>query len=179
MERLEPKPELLVGRSTEVVKGAEQKARELLGRHPSLVAGEVVDLIAKREAALALQEYGKNRLDGHANDNYSQHPGLTAYLTRQGCERIVKMCEREGYPIPDTQIEEVTPYLVALRLPIGVYSMGMGSAQFYQEASSDWEQSHRANKPFALDYNDVIRVEGKINELWQNVNFQWDGTPRT
>src|SRR3990172_2158458 len=121
MERLAPRPELLVGRSTEVAKGAEQKTRELLGRHQSLVAPEVVDLIAQRESALALQEYGKRRLDGHANDNSSQQPGLTAYLTPQGRERVVEMCEREGYTIPDTQIEEVTPDLLALRLPKGVY----------------------------------------------------------
>lgn len=178
MERLAPKPELLVGRSTEVAKGAEQRARELLGRHPSLVAGEVVDLIAQREASLALQEYGKRRLDGHANDNFSHQPGLTAYLTPQGRKRVVAMCEREGYAVPNTQIEEVTPDLVALRLPRGVYGMGMGGAQFYQEASSDWEQSNRAEKPFALGYDDVVRIEGDANELWQNVNYQWDGTPK-
>lgn len=176
MERLTPRPELLAGRSTEVAKGAEQRVRELLGRHPSLVASEVVDLIAQRETTLALQEYGNRRLDGHANDNYSQQPGLTAYLTRQGCERVVEMCEREGYAIPDTQIEEVTPDLVALRLPRGVYGMGMGGAQFYQEASADWKQSNKADKPFALGYNDVVRIEGEANELWQNVNYQWDGT---
>ena len=179
MERFEPKPELLVGKSTEVAKGAEQRARELLGRHPSLVAKEVVDLIAQRESALALQEYGERRISGHANDNSSQQPGLTAYLTRQGRERVVEMCEREGYPIADTQIEEVTPDLVALRLPRGVYNMGMGGAQFYQEARADWEQSYKADRPFTLAYNDVVRIEGNANELWQNVNYQWDETPKS
>ena len=88
------------------------------------------------------------------------------------------MCEREGYAIPDTQIGEVTPDLAVLRLPRGVYGMGMGGAEFYQEANTDWEQSHRAEKPFALGYNDVVRIEGDANELWQNVNYQWDGAPK-
>ncbi|MBI2268398.1 MAG: hypothetical protein HYU80_03055 [Candidatus Blackburnbacteria bacterium] len=88
------------------------------------------------------------------------------------------MCEREGYPITETQIEEVRPDLVALKLPRGVYSMGMGGAQFYQEANADWKQSNRVDKPFALGYNDVVRIEGNANELWQNVNYNWDGTPK-
>jgi len=178
MERLAPRPELLVGRSTEVAEDAEQRARKLLGRHPTLVATEVVDLIAQRETSLALEEYGKRRLEGQANDNYSQQPGLTVYLTHQGSERVVEMCKREGYPITETQIEEVIPDLVALKLPRGVYGMGMGGAQFYQEASADWERSNRADKPFALGYDDVVRIEGNANELWQNVNYNWDGTPK-
>lgn len=178
MERSTPKPELLVGRSTEVAKDAAQEARGFLGRHSSLVAPEVVDLIAHREGASALQEYGKRRLDGHANDNFSQKPGLTAYLKPQGREKVAAMCEREGYPIADTQIEEITPHLIAIRLPRGVYGMSMGGAQFYQEADTDWEQSGRAEKPFALDYNDVVRIEGDSNELWQNVNYRWDGIPK-
>lgn len=178
MERLTPKPELLVGRSTEVAQDAEQRAREFLDRHPDLMAPEIADLIVQREAHLALQEYGKKRLEGHANDNRSKQPGLTAYLTLQGYERVVEICECEGYPIADTQIKKITTDLVALRLPRGVYSTGMGGIQFYQEANTDQSQFRGANKPFGLGYNDVVRVEGDANELWQNVNYQWDGTPR-
>jgi len=179
MERLAPRSVLLVGKSTEVAKYAEQKARELLGRHPGLVITKVANLIAQREATLALQEYGKKRLDGYANDDYSQQPGLTAYLTPQSLKRVVKMCEQDGNRITNIQIEEVTINLIALRLPRGAYVMGGGGAQFYQEANTDWEQSHTADKPFLLDYNDVVRVEGDANELWQNINYQWDGTPKT
>ncbi len=53
--------------------------------------------------------------------------------------------------------------------------MGSGGASFYLEASEDLRQSE---KPFALDYEDVVRVEGDADELWQNVHYNWDGTSK-
>lgn len=179
MERFKPRPEFLVGRSAKVSSVAEKKVRKLLSGHSDLVSPETVDLIVQREVALALQDYGEKRLRGYANDDYSQQPGLTAYLTPQGRERVVEMCEREGYPIVDAQIEEVTTDLIVLRLPRGIYHMGGGGAQFYQEVNTDWKQLNEANKPFTLGYDDVVRIEGDANELWQNAYYQWDGTPKT
>lgn len=177
MEKFNPKPGFLVGTSIEAARKAEQRVRELFGRYPTLVAEEVANLIAQREGIFALKEYVERRISGRANDNSSQQPGLTAYLTRQGCEIVVEMCKLGGYPIADTQIEEVTPDLVALRLPRGIYNMGRGNAKFYLEAEADWEQSREANKPFALGYNDVVRIEGDAaDEFWQNVNYNGDGT---
>ena len=178
MNELQPRPELLVGRSAEVAEVAGQRARELLTRHLGLVAPEVVELIAQREAGLAGQEYVRRRNEGKANDDYSQRPGLIAYLTPQGCQKVVETCKKAGYAIVPTQFERVNRNLVALQLPRGVYSIGGGGAKFYQEASDDWEFSNRAEKPFLLEYDDVIRIEGSADELWQNDTYQWDGTPK-
>lgn len=178
-EQSTPKTNLLVGRLTEVVQYAEQKVRELLGRHPDLVAPVVVDLIAQKEATLASQEYFKRRVDGYENDDYSQQPGLTAYLTPQGRDEAIKMCEHQGYSIAGAQIEEITPNLIALRFPNGIYNTSGGGANFFLEASGGWgECTNTPDKPFFLDYNDVVRIEGDSNELWQNIDYNWDGTPK-
>jgi len=140
---------------------------------------EVVELITQREAELTRQEYVRRRIEGKANDDYSQQAGLIAYLTPQGYEKAVEVCEREGYAIAATLIEKINPNLVAIQLPRGVYSIGGGGAKFYQEASDDWKHSNRAEKPFLLEYDDVVRIEGSADELWQNVDYQWNGTPKT
>ncbi len=116
-ERPQPRPELLKGRSAEVAKGAEQRAREMLGRHPGLVGAEVVDMVAQREAGLAVQEYGRRRLDGRANDNSSRQRGLTLYVTPEARGYITELSVNEGYEHLESQVEEVSPGLFALRLP--------------------------------------------------------------
>lgn len=178
MERLAPKPELLAGSSVEIARQVENRVRELLGRHADLVGPVLVDLIAQRESQSALQEYGKRRLEGHANDNWSHQPGITVYVTPEAKELMVKVFKREAYPVTEDQIEPVNPNMWAFRFPRGVYSMGMGGCQLYLEAAKDWYKSNKAEKPFVLGYDDILRVEGDSNELWQNWNYQWDGNPR-
>lgn len=178
MEKLTPRPELLVGKSNEVSQAAGQSARELLARHPNLVAPGVVDLIAQTEAELAAQDYVKRRNEGNANDDYSLKPGLIVYLTPQGCQKVVETCEKAGYAIVPTQFERVNLNLVALQLPRGIYGMGGGGAKFYQETSANWEKYNMGEKPFSLEYDEVVRIEGSADELWQNADYHWDGTPK-
>src|SRR3989344_2161281 len=181
MERVQSRGESFVGfgKSQEVAIRAEQSAREFLGKHADLIGQTVIDIVAQRESALALDKYGQRRLEGHANDNWSRKPGITVYVTPDAKEAVVRVFERENYPVTQEQIEAVNPNTWAFRFPRGVYGMGMGGCQLYLEASEDWEKSNKAEKPFVLGYNDIVRVEGDANELWQDVNYQWDGTPKT
>jgi hypothetical protein len=172
--RPQPRPELLTGWSPEVALQAELQARELLSRHPGLIAPEVVEMVAQREMGFAVQRYGESRFAGRANDNGSKKPGLTAYVTPEARDYVVEVFKREGYGVP--QIEEVTPELIAVRLPKGVYGMGLGGAQFFVDESDDNGDKRKAEKPFVLRYKDVVRVEGDADELWQNHDYNWDGT---
>lgn len=178
IEGTTPSLEILLGNSTEVARTAGQNVRELLRRHEDLVGPGVIERIAQAEAELAGQEYIQRRIEGEANDSHSKRPGLTAYLTPQGCEKAIEICKKAGYAIPATQIEEITLDLVALQFPKGVYGPGGNCMQFYQEADVDWEPLTEAEKPFALEFQDIVRIEGKVSTLWQNRDYQWDGTPK-
>lgn len=170
------RPELLFGKSVEVARRAEEEIRSILSKHKDLIPNKTVDLIAQRQAAAALIEYRERRIRGLANDDSSQEPGLTAYLTSQGRDRIVALCLSKGYPIPEKHFQEITQEVVALRLPKGIYEMGGGGCLFHQEA--DAVNDDNARKPFSAGYHEIVRIEGDANELWQNVNYTWKGTPR-
>jgi hypothetical protein len=180
-DRLTPRQELLEGpHIAEIARQAEERAKELLNRHSDLIGPGLGNIIAQRESIFAIEEYKQRRYEGLENDSSSEKPGITTYVTPLGRDEILETCRQEGYPIPDYQIEELTPDLIALRLPRGVYGTGrLGlSIQFYQEASYDWENSSMASKPFVLHPNSVVRIEGDNNELWQNAAFQWNGAPK-
>lgn len=179
-ERLEPRPELLAGRSVEVAQEAQEAARDLLNRHPGLVDPTIIELIALREGALALANYARNRREGHENDKSSRKPGITIYVTPETRRKVIERCEHGGYPVPSALMEEVTPTMWALRFQTGIYMAVGGGVQFHQETAPNFQYGsyHMGTKPFALDYEEVIRVEGDDNELWQNLDYNWDGTPR-
>ena len=170
MRRIEVRPELLVGRSAEVANRLSEQARELLNRHKRLVGTEGADLIVQREAEMAIKAYARSRIGGHANDDSSLEPGLTAFFTSDGRKTMIMMCKRDDYPIADSQFTEVAPNLISLWLPQGVYRMGGGTAQLYPEANSEY----RGKRLFELNYVMLVRIEGDPdhNELWQNWNFR-------
>lgn len=151
-----------------------------LGDHSDLVDKSTFEEILSRELVKAQQEYKQLRLEERANDQISRKPGITVYLRYPGLIAAVHKCEKFGYPIPEEQIQqEITPYASKIVFPSGIYSMGMGGGQFYQEADPDFiERTGAQSKPFTMYYADVIRVEGADGELWQNVNFKWDGSPK-
>jgi len=179
MEKLTPRPELLVGRSDQVAQDAEKRVRELLVRHPSLVAPGIIDLIAQAEAESARQEYIRRRNKGEANDYCSRQPGLILYLTPQGCDKAIEEFKQVGYAIvPTTQIMKINSNLVALQLPKAIYGTGLETAEFHLEAEADYRQTNKAEKPFELETGYIVRIEGSADELWQNKDYQWDGTPK-
>lgn len=173
---LQPKPGFLIGRSAEIAHQAEGKVRELLGRHLDIVSPGIVNIIAQREAASARQDYEQKRQEGRANDNYSQKPGITIYLTGEAKHILVEVLEESGRHIPEEHVEQTSENVWKLRFPRGVYNMGFGGASFYEEAAEDWERTNEAEKPFSMPYDAVVRIEGDNDELWQNVHYNWDGT---
>lgn len=181
-EQLSPRPELLVGRVEAVASQTEGTVRGLLSRHKDLVAEGIAEQIVAREVSRAKEEYATQRLEGHANDNFSKTPGVTIYMTDEAKVAISALFEREGgYAISAEQWRSLPNDVWEVSFDKGIYSMGMGGCQFYQEADANFNEGGRdkVRKPFTARYNDVIRVEGKSGELWQNVDYNWDGSPKT
>ncbi len=176
METLGPRPELLLQASLGVAKQAEDSTRQLLGRHSDLLTPVAIDLIAEREYKSALEQHARKRYEGRANDNYSYHPGLMLYVTPTTKDLLFTVFKKAEYPVTEDQVIPVTSTMQAIRFPRAIYGMGLGGCQIYLEAAEDWEKSNLAEKPFALGYRDVIRIEGDANELWQNWDYKWDGT---
>jgi hypothetical protein len=158
-------------------------ARELLDRHRDLVGPTLIDFITSRESQRAEEAARKAREEGRMNDNNSKAPGLTAFITKAGYEGLTEALGRddvgpymEGY-VGSMQPVDPEGAVYSLRLPSGTYGMGMGSCQFYGEASlGDGYPTDREN-PFTMPYDMVIRIEGDSGELWQNANFTPGGGP--
>ena len=181
-EQLSPRPEFLVGRMEAVASQTEGKVREILSRHADLVAEGVVEQIVAREVSRSKEEYAAQRLEGHANDNNSKTPGITIYMTDEAKVAIAELFKREvGYSVPQEQWRSLPNNIWEISFTSGIYSMGMGGCQFYQEADANFMEGGRdkVRRPFTARYDDIVRVEGKSGELWQNVNYNWDGTPKT
>ncbi|KKR49647.1 MAG: hypothetical protein UT84_C0022G0010 [Candidatus Curtissbacteria bacterium GW2011_GWA1_40_16] len=181
-EQFSPRPDLLKGQTESVANDTENRVKELLGRHQDLVAPSVAQQIIEREVSRAVQEYGAKRLEGRANDNYSKAPGVTIYMTNEAKVAISALFDREpGYSIPPEQWRSLPNNIWEVSFPRGIYSMGGGGCQFYQEADDDFDRGRRdrVRRPFTAGYDDIVRVEGKSGELWQNANYNWDGTPKT
>lgn len=181
-EQLSPKPELLVGRVEAVASRTQSEVSELLGRHKDLIPEGVATQVVAREVTRAREEYASSRLEGHSNDNFSKTPGITIYMTDEAKVAISALFEREsGYTIPAAQWRPLPNGVWEVSFDRGIYSMGMGGCQFYQEADANFNEGGRdkVRKPFTARYDDIVRVEGKSGELWQNVNFNWDGTAKT
>ena len=180
-EQLSPRPDLLRGRAETVASETESKVRELLGRHKDLVAEGVTEQIVAREVSRARDEYAAKRLEGHANDNYSKTPGITIYMTGTAKEALAKVFEEGGYPVSDEQWKPLPNSVWEISFLTGTYGMGLGGCQFYQEADDDFYKGGRdkVRKPFSTPYDSIVRVEGKSGELWQNVNYAWDGVPKS
>lgn len=171
--------DLLVGATERVATDTEKRVRELLDRHQDLVAPGVAHQIIQREVSRATEEYGARRLEGHANDNFSKAPGMTIFMTDHAKASLVPIFEEAGYAVPAEQWQPSLNNTWSIAFPAGAYSMGMGGYSFYQEADPDLDSGKGSRrKPFSTPYDSIIRVEGKSGELWQNVHFNWDGTPK-
>lgn len=158
------------------------KARELLTRHTDLLDPALITQIGNREYHRAYAEAETARAEGRMNDDYSQAPGLTVFFTREGFEGLTEATRKDdetshlaGY-LADIQPADPDSTVYSLRLAQGMYAMGWGGCTFYGEATPNGNQLNR-EKPFSAPYDAVVRVEGDSGELWQNVNFQPDGTP--
>lgn len=180
-EHMLPKPDLLLGRVGEVGDNRETEIQELLSRHSDLITDNIANQIAMREAKRAREEYLKSRLEGHANDNISKAPGITIYVTDEAKAVLTSKFEQALYPVPKQAWKPIANGVWEISFAKGIYQMGFGGCQFYQEADDDYFKggSGNARLPFVARYDDVIRVEGDSGELWQNVNYSWDGTPKS
>lgn len=177
MSELEPRTEILKGSVNEVADNVEKTVREFLKKHEELgiITQKQVDKIAINERASAIGEYLTGRLEGRENDD-SGGPGITIFVTEKGKEDVVKNCSDYGYPILPEQIRQISQNLWVLSFKRGIYYMGFGGAQFFQEGEGPSQKG--TVKPFTLYYSDVVRVETPDGHLWQNWDYNWDGTPK-
>jgi hypothetical protein len=162
---------------------AANTANELLVRHIDLIGPTVIDFITGREFERASEAAKVARAEGRMNDNYSQAPGLTAFMTKSGFEGLSEAAKKDGKAsylsgyVAEMQPVDPGETVYSLRLPRGMYGMGFGGCTLYGEASAEGNQLHR-DRPFSMPYETVIRVEGDSGEIWQNADLQPDGTPR-
>lgn len=173
------------GFTMELVRGKKTEILEMLGRHSDVIGTEVAITVANRESAKALREFGREVMQLHTNTDANTFPGMTIFVTPDALNRVVSLCETLQRPVPEEQMEEIVPGLIAIDFPKGIYAVaesGRRLFQFYQEADDpdDSILNNKTNKAFALMGDaGVVRIEGRASdEFWQNPNFEFDGTPK-
>jgi len=164
-------------------KAAADRAATFLGRHSDVIEADVGKRIEASEFDRAFNRTKADRKTGHRNDNSSIAPGVTIYMSKAGFEEAMESAEKldEGsyfaeymqtaQPVDDEGV------LYTMRLPEGAYSMGWGGCTFYGEATFEDDMPAVREKPFSSPYDAIVRIEGDSGELWQNYNFQPDGSP--
>jgi hypothetical protein len=178
------KQDFLKGNSVEVAKRAEYRAKTFLNRHSDLIFQETANLIAQKEYDSALNNYLTRRENGLANDEESEKPGIIIYVSPIEAKNILDYVEKEYGPVKKDQVKVYSEKLSSLRFPKGVFYMvdgglGGGMCQFYREQTTeDTMVSGRMKYPFAAKQENIVRIEGKAGELWQNPDYRWDGTPK-
>lgn len=160
----------------EAGKSAAQAAIQFLDRHRGVLSSEQIRIIVRREKEIAEERYLESRGASRVNENFSRNPGMTLFVTTEGKNRAIVLCRDHDYPVSADQISSAPNGIWVLKFPKGIYIMSRGGAQFYQEGNM--RNLDRSKKPFVLDYDDVLRVEGDSGELWQNRDYDWDGRPK-
>jgi hypothetical protein len=170
MERLNPSPEFLRGNSVEVGKRAEGHVRRLLSKYQDLVDPQVVNSIAEREKNQATQRYLERRAAGLANDSYSKGEGITLYLIFS--EEESKAFKNLRLNKKAKKVDGMVRGVFTVDFPHGTFAMPDEGASF---------TPNKARNPsggFYIPYPCVIRVEGRHGELWQNPDYNWDGSDK-
>ena len=143
--------------------------RELLDRYPELIVDKTAKELIGRESQRVTLDYQARRKAGLENDQHSEAPGLSVLVTPSGKNSILEQCDECGYPVPFDQIAaEASGWLFIF--PRGIYVTGNGSIRFFQEAKSDMTV---CEKSFNLNPEQIIRIVGRLGELWQNPEYDW------
>lgn len=166
------------GRAYELAEQEGDLVKSLLLRHTDLLTMDQIHTIVTRESGAFVEKYLQRRMSGMENEDVSREPGMVVVLTTAGKELAMANCERYGYPIPEDQIMSGKNGTWIIEFPKGIYSMGGGGCQFYQEVTQYEHQSRQFHKPFLLGYDMVVRVESDAGDLWQNSQYDWDGNPK-
>lgn len=182
MERPGPVPpwEILQGRSEEIGRRAELNAKNLFERNSAFIDPRTGEIVAEREKELAVQKYLEKRKAGLANDLNSKEPGMTLCVTQEGKERLEKIGKRRKFDVTFRQTVETRPDEYLVEFPTGIFAEtfleGFFAAETYQAKKHGAFESTK--KRFNLRNEFIIRIEGKHGELWQNPNFNWDGSKK-
>jgi hypothetical protein len=158
---------------------AADQAGALLGRYVELVDPNVAERIEAEEFNRSFGATLEARESGRLNDTFSTAPGITIFMTREGFEGAKETAgddsEYMGDYLATVEMMDEEGRLYALRLPEGGFYASMGFT-FYGETTVD-DLPLNGEKPFQFPTEAIVRVEGDTGDLWQNVNFQPDGTP--
>ncbi|HET9850525.1 MAG TPA: hypothetical protein VFP35_02800 [Candidatus Saccharimonadales bacterium] len=152
--------------------------REVVDRHVDLLGEDLAELMVHRDYEAAYQEIVRKREAGELNNEASQAPGLTAYLTEEGASTLKDIPGISDY----AEGLEMAPGMLGswrLRINEGIYSTGWGNIQFHGRGAVEPDGNFSLQEdPFFLGYGYVVRVEGDNGELWQNRNYNPDGSSK-
>ena len=166
-----PSERILACGSREEVKSAIKKAREFLIPHLGTITPSQLHQIAHDEGALALENYKSKRYEGELFDLQSREPGISLFAPLETVEHIrnyyllihdIKLAGKV-----ETQVNE---RLWKMDLKNGTYRL----VARWVEVKVDADWKHQV----IVENNQVVRIEGKSGELWQNKSYAWDGTPK-
>jgi hypothetical protein len=175
------------GNAELIARFAADRAEELFGIPKGFLENYVAKKIIQRAADRARDSYLK-RLEGTQNDEVSTSPGIILFVTPEGAKSVIEDTSKSEWPIRESAVKPVNPNMSKIYLPYGGYVMDSAvPCQFFQELAVTWGQNNGgriggASKPFLLNPELVIRVEGDITkpkyDLWQNPNFKPNGAPK-
>jgi len=137
-------------------------------------------LAAKREEAAA--KYTADREAGLLNDKHSTSPGLTAVI-RPHAEYFDILTLNEGpreltAPLVETIGEVEDAPLYRMSLPEGLFEEDNMRIRFATTGAVDGRGIISSpDNSFNLNIFSVVRIEGDDGDLWQNTDYNPDGTP--
>lgn len=171
MERPSPQLDIFRGKVETIKNRARGIAERILERNSDLIEPDLASVIASREGHEAARKYLEKRKSGFANDGYSKGLGMTIYLTQEGKTKLEKIDKRKHLNISINLEKAMYGQSYSVEFSTGTFGMPDEGALFAGATT----KAGRARKIFYLEYEHVIRVEGKHGELWQNSNFELDG----
>jgi hypothetical protein len=178
---LVPTTDLLYGNKREEILTFTEELRSLLERNRDLIDQSAISTILNRELNTKYGQYIQDRHNGRANDKSSLQPGISMHILDNARVHVLRQCE-VSWPTPLSP-SEFSPSLGGkawkLVLPEGIFYTGFGGIQVYKNADPLWPESTIQNtNPLAFGYGNVVRIVGTSNVMWQNVRYNWDGTPK-
>lgn len=140
-----------------------------------------VILASKRQTAAV--RYAAEREAGLHNDKYSSAAGLTAIIWLNGERFSVQELNAEQREFTSPLVEQIGEVenqpLYSMRLPEGLFEESNVGIRFLTRGIVDGHGLVHAtakDSSFILYHTSVVRIEGDEGDLWQNPDYNPDGT---
>lgn len=136
--------------------------------------------------AIGVKGVLESRRRSDINDDYSYGPGLVAFLLDRAEEGgdtwIDRLAEvNHGLFVADLKAaEHMADACLRFELPNGGYIAGQGGISFHSYFDPEDGVAGLYNDSYRIlrvGYPSVVRVQGALGELWQNMNYSPLGFP--